>query len=242
MSKNSKKSKKDKPAHIKAGRLFIIIGLIMICAFGGAMFAESRYDEKYDKVEATISDISSFVSDREVDRGEIVHTVLIEYYYNGEFYDYIRLGSFKSSMREGQKVTIYLEPSAPRDPRTKMGNGFFFAWIGIGTFVLLIGVSMIVVHGKSNKKRLVDKGQGEQVYATVTYAGKTSLTINDKRVYRITATWEDPNGITHELKSNSLYFDPSAYIKEGELIEVYVDPNNYKKYYMCAQELQSGGE
>lgn len=237
----SKRNKKVTPPHIKAGRLFIIIGLIMIGIFGGQMFAESRYDEKYDKVEATIMQINSDVSNREIDRGEITHSALIEYTYNGEYYDYISLGSFRSSMREGQKVTIYLKPSAPRDPITKMGTGFFLAYIGIGTLVLFIGVSTIVVGGMSNKKRLVDKGQGEQVYATVTYAGKTSLTINDKRVYRVNATWVDPNGITHELKSDALYFDPSVYIGEGDTIKVYVDPKNYKKYYMCAKELQSGG-
>lgn len=232
-------SKPQNGAHVKTGAWFCTVGLIIIVLFSAWMISESRYDEKYDKVTATIDEITSYISNDARDRGDLKHSATISYDYNGVHYDNISPKSFNSSMHEGKKLEIYLDPADPYSPILKASKVFFYSFIGIGTFVLLIGVSIIGINFGNNKKRLVDRGQGERIYATVVSAGYAHLQINEQRTYRVIATWNDPEGVAHEFKSKYLYFDPSEYINEGDQIEVYVDPKNYKKYYMCAQELYS---
>lgn len=218
------------------GIIFTLVGLTVMGIFIFLMYNESRYDEKYDAVTATITEITSH---RDSD-GDTSHSVLVAYEYGGTSYDYITLGSYKSSMRRGQELTVYIDPSDPAHPRYPMGFWFFFTFMIFGAVFAAVGILLLVLGLKvSQRKRLVENGQGEAVYATVTSARATSVKVNNMTTYRVIATWDDQYGVTHEYKSEYLYFDPSKYIQEGALIRVYVDPNNYNKYYMCAQELQS---
>lgn len=214
---------------------FAIIGLIIIIIFALLIHNESRYDDKYDMVSAQIVEITSH---RDSD-GDISHTAFVAYEHDGHSYDYIMLSSYTSSMRKGRTITLYIDPSDPTHPKYKMGVGFYIVFVTMGVIFAAVGFGLLIGSSSNTKKRLVDNGQGEAVYATVVGAGKTNVRVNGSMTYRITATWDDQYGVTHEYKSELLYFDPSMYISAGELIRVYVDPDNYKKYYMCAAELQS---
>lgn len=103
---------------------------------------------------------------------------------------------------------------------------------------LTVGVALIINSFIDIKKRLVNKGKGEKIRATVTYVGLTEKEVDYRLTYWIIAKWQDSSGVSHKFYSELLYVDLSRYISKGDLIDVYVDPKNYKRYYVCATELE----
>lgn len=217
------------------GLPFALVGLLLLglCIF--FIYNDSTFDEKYVMVSAEIVDIYSH---RDSD-GDTDHTVYVSYEYEGELYPNVRLNYYTSSMRIGKSVDVYINPDSPAKLHFKAGMVVYISLGIMGAMFSAVGFGLLIVAFRGSiKNRLVDREQGELVYATVASMGDANFSVNGARTYRITATWDDPDGITHDFKSEYLFFDPSGYIKEGEHIRVYVDPKNYKKYYMCAAELQ----
>ena len=64
------------------------------------------------------------------------------------------------------------------------------------------------------------------------------LAVNGRKAYHVKANWTDELGAEHELKSRLTFTDPNLYIAEGDEIQVYIDPKNYKHYHVCLEELE----
>ena len=88
---------------------FIIIGIILLVN-------PKEYDSK---AEATITkiDIVDTIVDTSGDSTDIsyVYSVLVSYTANGIEYNDVELNSYSSSMKEGQKINIKYNASAPTD-------------------------------------------------------------------------------------------------------------------------------
>jgi hypothetical protein len=60
----------------------------------------------------------------------------------------------------------------------------------------------------------------------------TSLTVNGRNPFRITAQWQDPaTSRVYVFVSHNIWFDPSKYVT-GKNIRVYIAPGNPKRYYV----------
>lgn len=77
------------------------------------------------------------------------------------------------------------------------------------------------------RKRLLELGRPLNI--TITYCGVTNTTYNKKPSYMIEGEWTDERGKVFVFISPHLTDMPA--LKVDEEFEVYVDPNNYKKYY-----------
>ena len=61
----------------------------------------------------------------------------------------------------------------------------------------------------------------------------TFITVNGMNPYNVFCGYVDPaTGEKIEFKSNNLYFNPNEFYELGSYIDVYVDQDNYKKYYV----------
>lgn len=77
------------------------------------------------------------------------------------------------------------------------------------------------------RKRLLELGRPLNII--ITYCGMTNTKYNKKPSYMIEGEWTDERGKVFVFKSPHLTDMPA--LKVGEEFEVYVDYNNYKKYY-----------
>jgi hypothetical protein len=60
----------------------------------------------------------------------------------------------------------------------------------------------------------------------------TSLTVNGSHPYRIVSQWLNPrSNQVHVFHSENLWYDPAPYIP-GATVDVWIDPNDPKRYLM----------
>ena len=201
------------------GVIFLSFAIILTAIFGFIYYKTQDTIKNADThVQGVISDITSY---RDSD-GDTHHRAYVTYEFEGKLYENIVLNTYSSGMKVGKEYTIYI-PDASRPHSVTVDNN----WI----FILTTIAKLICAHTNdsktSNRSYLVEKGV--LVYATVTYAGPSNTTINNKQTYRIKGEWTDSNGNVHKVKSPLLFYLP---IHEFTEVRVFVDPDNYKKYYM----------
>lgn len=215
------------------GIAFTGIGAIMLIVFIGMAIRMFAVTSSYEKINSTIYDIT-YTKNND---GESQKRVTVEYRFGGEMYQQV-LPSTDSSMRVGQTVAIYVDPDDPKSIETVE---FFVVMMaifgGMGAVFGTIGI-IFLIKCKDYRKQLIEEGRGEPVYATITYAGEANVEVNGRKAYHVKANWTDELGAEHELKSRLTFTDPNLYLAEGDEIQVYIDPKNYKHYHVCLEELE----
>lgn len=109
---------------------------------------------------------------------------------------------------------------------------FLLAFGSSGLPFLIVGIVFIcIVSAKKRKKaRLLENGR--RIYTrfnTVDYNYAVRINYAHPRI--VLSSYEDPSGKIYMFKSENLKFDPTEYL-QGKQIPVYVDGDNFKKYYM----------
>ena len=125
---------------------FVIFGVVLV--FGIAFLTlflvfSKPIPENYVQTEATIVKIEEKLSPVYDDSDGIgpddyEHTVFVDYSYDGKEYKNCEYGNYSSSMKEGDKVVIYLNPDDPAEFRSDDSGNFVFVIIGI--VIIAIGV------------------------------------------------------------------------------------------------------
>ena len=179
---------------------------------------ESR-DSDSKKVSTTYAPVVEFITDA------------------GETITYISSSSSNPpSYDTGESISIYYLPDSPQ--RAKI-DGFMDLWFGtvilagFGSLFFLIGFgsSLFVRMRKNKDAALLANGMAIATnYQNVEL--NRSLKVNGRYPFKIVTHWQNPDtGQLHIFKSKNIWFDPSDYIEQDK-ITVYVEPNNYKKYYL----------
>ncbi|MGH7508909.1 MAG: DUF3592 domain-containing protein [Gemmatimonadales bacterium] len=146
------------------------------------------------------------------------------------------VGSNPPSHRVGEPVTVLYHPADPYNARIKSSLQLWFGVLivfGLGLVFATIGLGMIFVRKRGRKRAEWLKQHGRRVRTSFTGVElNQSLRVNGRSPYKIVSQAADPatNGV-RVYQSENIWFDPSEYIK-SETIEVLVDPNNPKKYFM----------
>lgn len=204
--------------------VFLLIGII-------AFVATTKAENSGDEIEATVTRIEEY-SDSDGDRN---YRVFVSYTYNGTLYEDVRLDFYDSSTYEGNTITLVVDPKNPTKV-LKKGEAIFFLLI-FGFFFLVFGsigftILGVTASGEGKKKRLMENGR--LVHAVVEGIElNTFITVNGMNPYNVFCGYVDPaTGEKIEFKSNNLYFNPNEFYELGSYIDVYVDQDNYKKYYV----------
>lgn len=204
------------------GGFFLGLGIMFVVLLG------SIHEGKVE-VDAVIAYIDTY--------GDEGGTVFVDYYYMGEEYKGIELDSYSSSMRVGDEIVVFISPKNPTEAidknttsmvRILMGGIFG----GIGGIFVIIGIAFImsVTKKKSLARRL--KEIGYFVDARIDCVDITGIRINNHPTFMIRCTYDNPyDGKTYKFKSEHIGFDPTMNI-QGDTIRVYVDENDYSKYYV----------
>lgn len=146
------------------------------------------------------------------------------------------VGSSPPSHRVGEAVTVLYDPAEPQSARIK---SFFQLWFGfllvfgMGVVFAAIGLTMIVVRSRGQKRAAWLRQHGRRVRTSFTGVElNRSLRVNGRSPYQIVSQSSDPaSNSVRVFESENIWFDPSEYIKT-DTIDVLVDPHDPKKYVM----------
>jgi hypothetical protein len=145
-------------------------------------------------------------------------------------------GSNPPAYSRGDQVEVLYHADAPEKARI---NGFMSLWFGtlivggLGVVFTAVGTAMVVVPIRRRRLESFLKSNGVPVEATFeSVEQNTSMKVNGQSPWRVLAQWLDPaTSQVHVFKSDNLWFDPSAYIKDRK-INVFIDRADPKKYYV----------
>ena len=123
--------------------------------------------------------------------------------------------------------------------KEEMTDAFMFLFIfsGIGLIFFLIGILflMIQLSKKKMSQRLLENGN--YVVAEIfDITQEYNVTVNGRHPFVINCKYEAMDRTIHIFKSKYLYYNPKSLLKNNA-VRVYVDNNNYKKYYVDIDEV-----
>jgi hypothetical protein len=203
---------------------FVLMGLIMLV--GGLAWdaSHSRFMSEAESVQGVVANAER----RPLGRRGRTYSVTVRYEIDGKAYGRILSGGREfSSIRAGDKMTIYYRPSNPSRIVIRRSQGVLL--IAAGAIFTVLGIIFVVQYKKTNE--VIDwlKERGRTVYAEVTSVEKKS---KKTEISFITCVSKNPATgqieATYETRSGK--DNLRRYI--GRQVAVYVHPNDSSKYYL----------
>lgn len=134
---------------IVISRIFMAAGLFVLIIGLVSGIIGMNHIRRWDKVTATITKLESYYdSDDDITR----HTTYVSYTYNGADYYDVRLSEYSSSMFEGKRINIIVNPDAPEKISTGLGSTIFGIMFYVGGMIFFIVGGVEYVQAKKLKK------------------------------------------------------------------------------------------
>lgn len=230
--------KKDKALNI-VFYIFAFIGIIFVIAGIVSLMSAEHFKKNAVEVTGVISGIEAY---KDSD-GDTSHRVYVDYDYGGKIYEGVRLYEYSSSMYEGQKIDLMLDPENPVKIATDFGKilvGIMF--IGMGAIFALVGIIPILIMTRRKKQKTKLLAGGRLIYATVeSIALNTGYSVNGCHPYVIYCTYRDDyKDVVYRFRSENIWTNPEHVIKPGSEIRVYVDGADFSRYYVDAESILDG--
>lgn len=219
--------------------IFAVVGIILLISSVIVFIFNQRFISEAQEISGVIETIEAYRSSD----GDINHRVYVSYVYGGKQYNNVRVSFYSSNMYEGKEITLYCDPENPGKVMVK-GSGLFatIMFVAMGIIFTCIGVIPILVSifRKAEKNKI--RNTGRSLYATIdeiTY--NKSYTVNGRHPYVIFCSYKDDyKDIIYCFKSENLWVNPEPVLTVGSTVKVYVEENNYKKYYVDAESMIQG--
>ncbi|PUZ23824.1 Protein of unknown function [Chitinophaga costaii] len=219
--------------------IFLIIGLLFL---GGALFIYFHVHSFKASAVKTTGVVEDLLSKSGGSSASSSHTTtykpVIRYTDNaGATHHYVsNFSSNPPAYKVGESVDVYFDPKHPDDPTLGGWSEYFGAMVlgALGfVFSMVGGIAQVVTRlRRSGAESLKQKGQLVQA-DLVGVEINPYVMVNRIHPYVIRCAWKDPlTGITHSFKSGNVWSDPSAVLAQQKKLDVYIDGNNPKKYYV----------
>lgn len=209
-------------------KIFGVIGLILLLGAGYSFYSAKQFQSASIETTGVVIDL--------VGDDTVAPVVRYETASGESFTMKSSVSSNPPAFEIGESVSVFYKEDNPQDARINsfLNNHLLALILGVmGLIFFLIGVvpGIIIARGKSNTASLM--AQGHQVKAAYRRVEQnTMLQINGENPFRIVCQWKNPSdNKLFIFYSQNLWFDPEPYINR-ELIDVYVRPDNFKKYAM----------
>ena len=146
------------------------------------------------------------------------------------------VGSNPPSYRVGDTVEIYYDPTYPYSTQI---NDFWSNWLGVvvlgfmGIIFTFLGGLFLGIMIRSSRKKEWLSHYGKRISSKFQKVViNESFSANGSHPYIIVSQWQNPETNTvHIFESENIWYNPGKYIT-NKSIDVLVDSNNYKRYYM----------
>jgi hypothetical protein len=222
------------------GVIFTLVGVGMLVGSGWTMGTTLKFRKSAQTTEGQIVSYDTEVSESR-SNGRTKRTTMYRAIY--EYRDlsgttHQAKASSSSSSKGyavGAKVPVRFMPNNPDDARIDSFMENWFAPLilgGLGIVFFGIGVGSFVAGITKARNRKWLKANGMRVQAKFTGAiYDTSLKVNGRSPYRVTAQWQHPVANTmHSFKSDAIWYDPTELLANTEVVDVLVNADNPKVY------------
>ena len=215
--------------------IFAVAGIAMIIGSFVILHVMNSFAENAHEVPGVITDIKEHYGSDD----EVKHDVYVKFWYDGEEYENRRISSYSSDMYIGKEITLMYDPAYPNRLDVKGTQYWVFGILfGMGVIFLIVGsiYPIIAIVKNSRKKKLLRNGMAlSAVVEEIRW--DTSLTMMGRHPYIIVCSYYDATSdITYRFKSEGIWTNPDRAFPIGSSIEVMVDVNNYKNYYVKAED------
>lgn len=123
------------------------------------------------------------------------------------------------------------------DPKVLIVSYIFGSVGAVFTVVAIILISLI--RKKHNMQQRL-KSEGQYVLADITKIFMNAgITYGNKHPYKIYCKYMDDSGVNHKFHSNNIMINPDGLI-DDEQIRVYVNSNDYSRYYVDTDSIMTG--
>jgi len=223
--------KKVKFGMIWLGAIFLFIGILFALIGAILIYKNNEFKKTAVGGEATIVDIYKSVDSD----GDTSHTVMVEYSVDGKKYKGT-LDYYTAGMGVGDNVKIFYDPNNPNDFIGDGSNIGMLIFVILGSVFATIGTVFIVISIKKKniQKRL--KASNYVIQANIdSFDLNMNLTVNGRHPFILIASAISPyDGKTYKFKSESIWNDLTLSFEKYNIktVPVYVNPKNYKEYYV----------
>lgn len=219
----------------KLGLIFCIIGGAFILFVGIPAYIELDFRVKAVEAEGIIVDFKN----RTDNDGDTYYYPVVEYRTDeGIRYSFESdAGSRTPKYPVGEKRIVLYDPKNPSKAELAeyKDNLYIFAlFVGISLIFVSIGLIMLYRYYRRQKEIVWLKNNGVLIDIDFKEVGiDNRIQVNNRSPYVIYGEWNNPqNGQRERLKSDHIWFDPRPYIRDMPKIKVWVDPSDYRRYYI----------
>ena len=216
--------------------IFTVIGAVLLAGAVMVYISDRKFMAEAEEIRGVIDTIEIY---RDSDH-ETHHRAYVNYTYNGQQYNKVRVNFYSSSMYEGKEITLYCDPQHPERVVVQGADVFAVVILSLmGVLFLCMGIIPIVnfIRVKAKKKKVRETGRA--LYATVDEISYSkNYMVNGRHPYLIFCSYRDDyKDITYRFRSEYLWVNPEPAVTVGSMIKVYVEVDNYKNYYVDAESM-----
>ena len=233
MSEAMEKNKKSSPFPV-----ILIFVFIFIFLCGGSLFAgliksiNSMDSDKYDKENSIIAVISEI--DEYEDGDDISHDVYVDYEYNGIEYTHVKSNLYVSTMYEGEKMEIYVNPDNPEDFVFKDANKMLksiIITVGIVVgIVLILFIVIIVINGINRGKQKELHGE-KNVVAVIKNIKQMYESSEENPEYVIYCQYiAADTGVIYNFERSNIPEHMLQFLQPGKEVSVTIYDGDFGKY------------
>lgn len=162
----------------------------------------------------------------------------VTFRYDGQTYTVVS-GVSESDLSVGDEMTVHFPNGRPQEAEVKSFFTQWFVTLFCGIFVLSFGSIggiglMSVIRKDKMKRELFQEGRGRKVSMPLgDVVHDTSFRVNGRSPYVIVCQFHDKaRNEIHQYKSEHIWFNPVPFLEGKSEIDVYIDPNDLKRYYV----------
>ena len=223
--------------------IFTALGIIL-CGVALLMYnSTSTFKNNSIKTSGTITSVDSYISTSSSkssssrNKKTKMYTPIVSFKDDkGTIHEITSNTSSSTYPTLNERIDVYYNPANPND--SKIGT-FMNLWGGVVIFFFLGGLFLffgilffiITIKNKNRKNYLKQNGYPiETDFQKVNI--NQAISMNGKNPYKIISQWQDPQtSKLYIFESDDIWFDPSSFIVNDK-INVLIDKNNPKKYYV----------
>jgi hypothetical protein len=211
--------------------IFGAVGVILLAIAGLLFFNTESFEANGTLTQGTVIEMLSSRSNK----GGYTYAPVVKFMANDNKEHICRSNIYSSpaSYSVGDKADVYYNPKNPDDAELGGASAFLATYIvgGIGLVFCGFTAMFYFILIKDNSKLMES---GTKIQADLISVGlNTSISVNGRNPYVINGQWTDTlENKVYSFKSKSIWFDPKPFLANRNKMDVYIDQNNPKKYFV----------
>lgn len=216
-------------------RVFLAAGIALLVAAAVAFVLKLRFVAEAERATGTVVDMSRSVDSE----GTVLFQPIVRFTTPaGQEIEFVSpVASSPPSADVGDRVEVLYDADDPHDAEL---SGFFNLWLvpfvfgflGV-VFSSLALFGLLLMHRRSKADVAWLRANGVRMQGRSPRGVESVVSVAGRSPFHVEVDVHDPlRNEVRVLTSEDIWFDPAPYLEGREFVDVYVDPNRPKRYYV----------